>query len=203
MKQKIYALILLTGLTLFSSCYPDGADYVDETDIVYTVYDTGTDFQGKGTYAIPDKIYKITGAIESGEEPEFIDPIYAQPILATIENNMTANGWTKVDKEANPDVTLFPAAWSTTYIFYWYDYWCYWDPYYCGGWWYPYPVTTSYTAGTLVMNMVDPNAQDTNGTRKAVWTCAINGLMTGSYNKARIDNAINQAFKQSPYLKTN
>lgn len=36
-----------------------------------------------------------------------------------------------------------------------------------------------------------------------VWTGAANGLLSGSYNVTRVNNAIDQAFKQSPYLKVN
>jgi hypothetical protein len=35
-----------------------------------------------------------------------------------------------------------------------------------------------------------------------VWTAAANGLMSGYGDVTRINNAIDQAFKQSPYLNT-
>lgn len=202
MKQKIYMLALMISFSLLTSCYPDGADYADETDIVYTAYDKEADFQSKGTYAMPDQIVKITGNYQDNEEIEYINDIYAKPILANIDSNMTAYGWTKVDKDSDPDVVILPAAWSTTYVVYWYDYWCWWDPYYCGGWWYPYPITSSYSSGTLILNMVDPKSEDPNGTRKGIWIGAINGLLSGSYSQNRVNNAVNQAFKQSSYLNT-
>ena len=36
-----------------------------------------------------------------------------------------------------------------------------------------------------------------------VWTSVMNGLLSGAYNTTRVNNGIDQAFKQSPYLKTN
>lgn len=36
----------------------------------------------------------------------------------------------------------------------------------------------------------------------SVWTSAANGLLSGSYNATRTNNAIDQAFSQSPYLNT-
>lgn len=36
-----------------------------------------------------------------------------------------------------------------------------------------------------------------------VWTAAINGLLSGSYNVNRVTKGVDQAFEQSPYLKTN
>ena len=35
-----------------------------------------------------------------------------------------------------------------------------------------------------------------------VWTSAANGLLSGAYNATRVNQAIDQAFKQSPYLNT-
>ena len=36
-----------------------------------------------------------------------------------------------------------------------------------------------------------------------VWTGAINGLLSGAQSGSRINNGIDQAFTQSPYLKIN
>ncbi|MBE0636919.1 MAG: DUF4136 domain-containing protein [Bacteroidales bacterium] len=206
MKRKLFSLVLLTSLGLLWGCYPDGPEYVDELDIVYSNYDPGFDFESKGTYSIPDKIVKITG--DEDADIEYVNNIYAQPTLAQIEKNMAALGWTKVAQDQNPDTHLFPAAWTSTTIVVsggWGGYWCYWDPYYCGGygWYYPYPVYSSYTTGTFLMTMVDPNYESTDGSRLAVWTSAINGLYQGTYNASRVNNAIDQAFEQSSYLKTN
>jgi len=33
-----------------------------------------------------------------------------------------------------------------------------------------------------------------------VWTSALNGLLSGSYNTSRVNKGIDQAFEQSPYL---
>lgn len=199
MKQKLTALVLFFSLFLLLGCYPDGADYTDELDIVYTVYDKEYNFQNATTYSLPDKIVIL------GDEDnvEFIADVYAIPILARIDSNLQALGWTKVDNDENPDVQVMPASWTTTTISYWGGgYWCYWDPYYCGGWWYyPYPIVSSYTTGTLMMNMVEKEPSSVDGRKKVVWVGAINGLLQGSYNASRINNAIDQSFKQSPYLK--
>jgi hypothetical protein len=36
-----------------------------------------------------------------------------------------------------------------------------------------------------------------------VWLAAANGLLSGSVDITRVNKAIDQAFTQSPYLKTN
>ncbi len=110
---------------------------------------------------------------------------------------METLGWTRVDDPEDADLTLFPASWTNTTIYYWYDYWCWYYPYYCGwGWYYPGYVS-SFTTGTLVMTLVeDENAIESY----RVWTGALNGLLSGSYNSSRVTKAIDQAFTQSPYL---
>jgi hypothetical protein len=53
------------------------------------------------------------------------------------------------------------------------------------------------------MTMVDPNMESADGRVRAIWTGAINGLLSDVYSSSRVENGVNQAFKQSPYLKTN
>jgi hypothetical protein len=51
--------------------------------------------------------------------------------------------------------------------------------------------------------MVDPGQESTDGSLRVIWTGAINGLLSGTYEFDRIKTGIEQAFRQSPYLKTN
>jgi hypothetical protein len=200
MKQKFLALAFIAGLIFFGGCYPEGAEYYDETDIVYTDYDDSYNFAGKGTYSMPDKIVKITGNLIEGEDPEFVKEPYNTQMLQKIESNMTALGYTKSADPANADMVLFPAVWTNTTVYYYYDYWCWYNPYYCG-WGWGYPSYTTQTSGTLLMTLIadgDEYVQPTN-----VWTCAVNGLLTGRYDVNRVNKGIDQAFTQSPYLKTN
>ena len=206
MKRKFVAIVFLTGILFFGGCYPDGADYVEDLDVVYSVYDKDTDFVSKGTYSLPDKIVKITGDDEG--DIEYVNDIYARPTLAQIDKNMQALGWTKTTAD-KADVQILPAAWTTTTVFYWGywgDYWCWYYPYYCGGggWYYPYyPTYSSVTTGTLLLTMVDPKVENPVGGKKVVWTAALNGLYQASYVASRVNGLIDQAFTQSPYLKTN
>jgi hypothetical protein len=189
-----YSIILLLG-----SCYPQGPEYYEDLDLVYTNYDDQYDFSSKGTFAIPDKIVKVTGNLIEGEDPEFVDDEYAGPMLDKMIQNMEALGWTATDDPANADVVLFPAVWTNTTIYYWYDYWCWYYPYYCG-WGWGYPSVSSYTTGTMVMTLVADGDDYIDPTR--VWTAAANGLLSGAFNLTRVNNAIDQAFEQSPYLST-
>ena len=149
---------------------------------------------------MPDKIVKIKGDLAEGEEPEFVKEPQNTQMLQKMEANMSALGWTKIEDPADADLVLFPAVWTNTTVYYWYDYWCWYYPYYCG-WGWGYPSVSSYTTGTLVMTLVADGEDYIEPSR--VWTAAANGLLSGAYNTTRVNNAIDQAFEQSPYLRTN
>jgi len=197
MKKNLFYLLGI--ILLMVSCYPDDTMYYEDTDLVYTNYNETFDFESKGTYAMPDKIVKITGNLTEGQEPEYVSEPYNTEILNRIESNMTALGWNKVEDPENADLTLFPAAWTNTTVVYWYDYWCWYYYYYCGWGWY-YPSYTTYTTGTMVMGLIAAGEEYVEPSN--VWTGAINGLLSGTYDVSRMNKAIDQAFKQSPYLDT-
>lgn len=206
MRKRLIAVVLMVSQFALWGCYLEGPDYTEELDLVYTNFDNQYDFASKGTYSLPDKVVKITG--DPTAPPEYIKDIYGIPILAEIDANMAALGWTKVDVNdvPGPDIQVLPAAWTTTTIVggYWGGYYCWYYPYYCGGgWYYPYTPVSSYTSGTMVMTMVDPNKESTDDSKLVVWTGAMNGLLSGTYDIERVKKGIGQAFAQSPYLKTN
>jgi hypothetical protein len=198
-------LTAIAGLLLWG-CYPNGPEYVDDLDVVYTTYSQDYDFASKGTYARPNQI--VTDVkIEDGETTYvFMKDVFAEPILQAIDDNMEANGWERIDISQDPDVLVNPAAWSSTTYFYsyWYDWW--YGGWYGGwyGWYYPpYYSVSSYTTGTMVITIADPNEESPIGKTEAKWVAAANGLTSGNYDVNRVTRAIDQAFEQSPYLKTN
>ena len=198
MKKNV---IFFVGLIfMMVSCYPDEPVSYEDLDLVYTNYTATFDFASKGTYSMPDKIVKITGNLVEGQEPEFVQEPYNTQILNKIESNMTALGWTKVDDPANADLALLPATWTNTTVYYYYDYWCWYYYYYCGWGYYGGGYSTSYTTGTLVLTLVASGEEYVDPSN--VWISAINGLLSGAYDITRVNNAIDQAFKQSPYLDT-
>lgn len=195
---------------LLWGCYPGGADYTDELDVVYTTYSKTYDFQSKGTYARPDKIVVDAEKDNDGNwVPEYMVQPAADQILAMIDENMEAYGWTKVENNEDgtlsqdADVLLMPSLiTSTTYYYsYWYDWW--YGGWYGGwyGWYYPPSYTvSSLTTGSMIITISEP--ADNVGT-EAVWLGVGNGVYTGAYDFNRVEKAIDQAFEQSPYLKIN
>lgn len=205
MKQILNKTMLaaVAGVLLLG-CYPAGPEFVEDLDVVYSSFDDKYDFQSKSTYAMPDKI--VTDVkIDNGDTTYvYMKAVYATPILAAIDSNMGKLGWSKVNVANEPDILVTPGAMSTTTFFYsyWYDWW-----YGYGGWygWYypPYYTVSSYTTGSMIITMADPNVESVIDRTPAIWIGAMNGLMTGGNDVDRVVGGINQVFAQSPYLKTN
>jgi hypothetical protein len=211
MKRKIKILVGFFSALLLAGCYPNGPDYAEELDVVLTRHNDTYEFGTKTTYAMPDKIVKITGNLQEGEAPAFMPDESAAMILSKIEENMNALGYSRVSLESEgADLLLLPASWETTTITVWYDYWYWWYGGYYPGWgwggYYPYypPVSvSSYTTGTLMMNLIDKTEVGANGNPVTQWNAVINGVLTYTYDASRINAGIDKAFDQSPYLKTN
>jgi hypothetical protein len=199
---RIFSFAVLT--LLLAQCYPEGPEYVDQYDLVYSNYDKEYNFAAKHTYTIPDKIMKIDDALLSGEGTNFVKDTYAIPMLNQIKKNMADYGWTLASNPEDAEVALAPVAYESTT----YSYWGgggYWDWWYGGwyGWYYPYPVVTSYSTGSLIVTMVDPNDTSADDKARVTWSFIINGLLEGTTAEfnARYTKGIDQAFTQSPYLK--
>src|SRR5690606_4249769 len=134
------SLLYLLALSTFAwSCYLEGPEYVDELDVVYTNSDEDFDFTAKPTFSIHDSAVKIGEG--SSNDPEFVNPVYGDVIIAQIKKNMSQYGWAEVETDENPDVIILPSAMSTTNLYYHYN-WNYWDWYYPGwssgmSWYYP------------------------------------------------------------------
>ena len=215
MISKIYRCLSIGLLVLAGGCYPDEADYIEELDLVYTNYSSSFDFKSKKTFAMPDSVVKITGDDaddpDGDGKPEFAKSTYSTAILTALKQQMQANGWQQVNKNANPDVLLLPSTMTTTNIYYYYDWW-YWDWWYGGwwgwyypGWYYP-PYITGYRSGSVFIQMVDrTTATPSNDNVAVVWSMILNGLAEGDQTNisARIQSSIAQGFQQSPYLKIN
>lgn len=214
MKKILFSAAMISVSFLITGCYPEGPEYVEDYDIVITHHNDKYDFGSKTTYSIPDRIVKITGTQEPGDDPVFIPDNVADQILARITSNMDALGFEKVDlsADANPDLVLVPAALESVFTYYFYDYWqWYWGGYYPGwgwsnfypGWWTPPVYVESLSTGTLLMLLVDPHEVSASGNPVAQWSGLLNGILSSTFNSTRVNNLIDKAFNQSPYLKTN
>ena len=129
--------------------------------------------------------------------------------------NHPGTGYTRTDEKtsANVGLQLSYVRKATYFVGYdnpcwWWYYPYYWTPGYWGdwaGWHYPYSVYYGYTAGSLLLEMVDLEADRQSGKKlPIIWDSFIGGLLTSNeaLNLERTLDAVEQAFIQSPYLST-
>ena len=212
-KLLFYGIFLLIAVAMVS-CYPGGAEYYSDTDIVVTDYDSAF-FASHTikTYFLVDTVAYLT------DDPEDVDHTYDELVLTTIKDNLDALGYVEVDtgNDTPPDVlvtasvtTSTTSGWVPGYPYYpyypWWGYpgWGWWWGYYPGGY---YPYYYSFSTGTLFITMGDPNnpIEDDDGNIKipVVWGSAFNGMLSSSTQdmKSRIERSINQSFSQSKCFK--
>ena len=213
-KAPVWAL---GGLLLLPSCYPGGPEDIAELDVVVTHFDENFPFNRNPRYAMPDSVAHIVDP----DDPNSIELSrqYDDDILQRIRENLDARGYVQVPDssvatQGSDVVIVVSAAGTKNFDVYYYDWWGYWGwypgwgywPGYGGGWGYYYPgysTVVSYETGTLFIDMVDPNnpAMDTEQL-PLVWNGTINGVLGASIvtTQGRIEDSIDQAFTQSPYL---
>jgi hypothetical protein len=215
--------IAAVSVVMFS-CYPNSPESAEEFDVVATFYDQDADFSAFSTfYCRLDSIVQIM--IPGGQNRELTHE-YDAGLLGQIRDDLESRGYSRVaDPQATPPdmAVLVSAAATTEYDPYasspWFSYWGSWFADSLGvdvgvTWgldysWYSGSVVYSYDVGALVVLLVDTRNIDTIQNKdelNVLWMGSFNGLLSGSSVaiKARVSNAIDQMFEQSPYLtKTN
>lgn len=205
---RLSAVLLLIGGSWLVSCYPGDIEDIAELDTISTLFDDSFPFSQQSTYSMPDWVYHLCDELDN--PPSDCIPLSRtndQLILNTVRARMDDYGWTLIpgdDSQGVPDVRVVVVALGseTTTWYAWYP----WNPWYGGGWWYP-PVWTpvSYSKGTLAINMAIADSMITVPEGEGVpvvWTGVLNGGLGTSptSSRPRIEDGINQAFLQSPYL---
>jgi len=209
MLRKInLGVVVLLSIVMYS-CYPKGADTLNDTDLVYTNYDDTFNFNGEKTYFLSDDvIYVDTTATEN--------PQVNQAILSEVKDQFDAIGWTESNDTSNVDMIVLTSVLTVDIqsVTYWPGYGGWYGGWWGGYWGYPgygygggyYPVYTSYSIGSIFIDGFDgqdfPTSSDETPT--IVWSAMLNGVLGSQVNTAsttRIQSLIDQAFVQSPYLK--
>ena len=206
-------------LLALSGCYPDGPEYVDELDIVLTVEDESVDYNSYSSFVMPDSVVFMS----NGRDSE-LDEDQEEFILSEIADRFISEGWTEVsviDSNSSSDVIILVSILKNTNIsmsYGWYGYWDWWYgwgyyPSYGGGYYpyypgyYSYSSIYSYEDGTLMIEMLDPNAPQYDEENNAdalplIWAGFVNGFLENSQSSMnyRLSKAIDQMFEDSPYL---
>lgn len=216
MKQmtRTFCGSLLLAVILFTSCkkWPP-LDNLSSDFVVQTKYDTTVKFSSFKTFAIRDTIAVAT---DNPRDSVWYDAD-ARAIIGEVVKKMTAAGYIQVPladrKSADLAIQLVGIRNRIIYDIspgYWWGFpgygnTCYWSD--CNGWpyWYPYWYNYSIKTGTLVIEMADLKNAPAKRKLNMAWT----GIASGQIGDSRsfiVDQCIksvDQAFVQSPYLKTN
>jgi hypothetical protein len=194
---------------LLLSCYPGEITNIEELDTVGTIYDPNVDYSRYYNYVMPDSVDVIDERDNPGSGPPVTDELKAL-MLQTVEDRLADLNYHRmpIDSLAGADVgvTVGIILSDELFVSIGYPGWGY-----CGyypGWpcwgYYP-PVSTAYRyeSGTVLIDMLD-FATAADDTVSIVWQAGLNGLASSksSVNESRIVKGINQAFGQSPYLKS-
>ena len=220
----LLVLFVSAGIMMLSSCYPNDDLTVYETDIVMVGYNDSVNFTSLNTYYMSDTVHVIR---DDTSDHSLVD--YNDDIIAQIASNMAAYGYTRVYDTLSglPNVQLASSAITVQNVSVYYPYYPYWgwgwgywkssprdaEYYYPGypgyyppgyGWGYPY--YTTYTTGTLVIEMANPadyHVVDNDTLLPIYWNAGMNGILSSGSDKNRILGLIDKSFELSPQIKTN
>jgi hypothetical protein len=195
---------LITLIAAFVACYPYPNPIIADFDTVVTVRTEGATFEGFTTYAIPDTVFEkpVAGSISQATK-DFL--------LSEVHRNMQELGYQlEADPEQNPpDVAVIVSIITEDRYGSWAGYG--WGGWYGGGGalWVTHPpvsVRYLYTEGSVSLDMVDyANIDVDEGVFPVLWAAAITGPLQSDVDnqRQRVQDGINKAFDQSPYLKPN
>jgi hypothetical protein len=205
-------ILLIPALALLAvACHKEPYIDSDNEYLVYTSPGKDATFASFTTFDLADSLL----VIGQSAKPEYSQSKNAIALIQAVRTNMEKAGY--VYTPDNPDADL---GIQMTYViktdryvqyyndpYWWLNYPGYWSPGYWGnyvGFYYPYPVTYTYSTNALMVDMADLTTPKT-GTEalKVVWSVYIGGP-AGSSVASDVEvmkKAIDQAFVQSPYLK--
>lgn len=224
--KTLLLIIMPSAILMLSSCYPDDSLSVSETDVIMTGYIDTVDFTSLKTYYMSDTVYAVR---DDTSDHSLIK--YNKDIIDAIARNMETYGYTRVSDtaQATPDIRISSASITVknVTIGWWYPYYPSWgwgwgwgwksssretNYYYPGypGYYPPYywgtPYYSSYTTGTLLIEMADPHTTivvEGDTLTPIFWGAGINGVLSSGSDKSRIIGDIDNAFELSPEIKTN
>lgn len=208
-------ILFISALALLAAaCHK--APYPQDGDNEYLVYTApGTDvtFSDYRTFDIADSLL----IIGQSDKPEYSQSQNALALIQAFRTNMENLGYiyTPSDPDADLGIQLTYMIKTERYVqyyddpYWWLSYPGYWSPGYWGNWYgyyYPRVLNYTFTTNALLADMVDlkSNLRNSENKLEVVWSVYIGGPAgpTASYDVARMKDSINQAFAQSPYLKT-
>ncbi len=207
-------LLISAAVMLLAACHKE--PYPQDSDNEYLVYTSpGKDvnFAQYQTFDIADSLL----VIGQSDKPVYSQSDNALALIQAYRINMEKRGfiYTPSDPDADLGIQLTYVIRTERFVryyddpYWWLDYPGYWPAGYWGNWtgfYYPRPVTYTYTTNALLTDIVNLTGEVEEGKPlEILWTSYIGGP-AGSSLKGdikRMEAAIDQAFVQSAYLTRN
>ncbi len=191
-------LTVLALMVLFGCQLKPTPEELVKIMLVQTKYDENTAYDFYNSFTLsPDTL----GLVSNVDADTLIVSQYAKNVTASIKNNMTQAGYAFLKKNQNPDLGLAAYVVENYNVYQQVNYPTYYYGYYGYGYYgTPYVTTQTYSATSLVINLIDLKNHDAQGRLKVLWTAFIGDLDNSVNPSQNVLNAIDQAFAQSPYL---
>lgn len=218
---RVASLVVgVAGLLTTAACGDDGDTNLIVTpipaNIVTTFHDSTFNFGALGTFAMPDTVVHFAPVVGS---PSPISRDFDATILARVRQDFTARGYSDITNsgvqasfvvlvgatESDNFNAFIGYPWFTIWGFS--PVWQWYQPGFNNSWtivfpWYPVVGVTAYQRGTLVVTLI-PTAtvNPLAASITAKWAGVATGLAAGTQTNASITAAIDEMFRQSPYLQ--
>lgn len=204
-------LLISAVIMMAAACHKEPYGNDDGEYLVYTTPGKDVDFSPFKTYYLADSLL----VIGSGDNPQYSQSDNAMELIERVRNNMENYGYVYTSDRDDADLGIqmtfvvkterFVKYYSNPY--WWLDYPGYWLPGFWGNWcgfYYPYPISYTYSTNALMIDMVNLDSpQGKDEKLEVIWSSYIGGPAGYSLSSDidRIEDSIDQAFVQSPYLK--
>ncbi|HMJ68913.1 MAG TPA: DUF4136 domain-containing protein [Cyclobacteriaceae bacterium] len=196
---------LLTIIVILAACgtQPQLAELVNDM-VVLTNFEETRDYTQYATYTMP---LDTIGLVSNTSDNDALANDYAKLITSQIKKNLDQTNHTMVAKDANPDIGVnvlvvndLSVFQSVVYPSYYYPSSYGYSGYYGygSGYGYGYVQNNYFQQAVLVIEFVDLRNPSTD--QPTVWVANIGDLVNSFDTSQKTKEAIDQAFKQSPFL---
>lgn len=204
-------LLIPAVILLAVACHKEPYIDSDNEYLVYTAPGKEATFADFTTFDLADSLL----VIGQSTKPEYSQSNNALALIQAVRTNMEKLGYiyTPDNPDADLGIQMTYVVKTERYVqyyndpYWWLDYPGYWSPGFWGnyvGFYYPYPVSYTYSTNALMVDMVNLTTPKTGEEAlEVIWSAYVGGPASASITTDvdRMKSAVDQAFVQSPYLK--
>lgn len=204
-------LLIPAVILLAVACHKEPYIDSDNEYLVYTAPGKEATFADFTTFDLADSLL----VIGQSAKPEYSQSNNAIALIQAVRTNMEKLGYiyTPDNPDADLGIQMTYVVKTERYVqyyndpYWWLDYPGYWSPGFWGnyvGYYYPYPVSYTYSTNALMVDMVNLTTPKTGEEAlEVIWSAYVGGPASASITTDvdRMKSAVDQAFVQSPYLK--